>query len=271
MEEIINNLDNWTIVKVLGGLTIILSSVISFIAIMIRELIINKWKTKQQIEIENIKSELSQNNQIIEHLTKTRSDIFLTSSQERINGLKSIWQIMIEIKEAMDSLVFMAYSILSRDELINLPNSNNQSIQQAYKSFDPNNYFIKNHELVIKAQMHRPFIGYKLWDIFFAYQSFQGRLTYLIKEGFEKGKINYWLDDINYIEQVIEKVISKKEFSELTKNEFYAFHAILNYLEVLALNEISEQISGKKVTESTIKHAIELSKLTKNTPVGRSL
>lgn len=265
MEELINTLDNWTIVKIFGGLTIILSSVISFIAILIRELIISKWKTKQQIEIENIKSELSQNNQIIEYLTKTRSDIYLSSSNERVNGLKTIWETMTQTKESMESLVFMSYTILTRDELINLPSTQNEAIRQAIDSFDSLRYFNENHDLVLKAQLHRPFIGFKLWSIFSAYQSFIGRLTYLIRDGLENGVVKFWIDDRNYFEQVLEKVITKKEIDELCKIELLAFHGILNYLEALALNEISEQISGKKVTESTINHALELSKMTKNT------
>lgn len=264
MEELINTLDNWTIVKVLGGLTIMFSSVISFIAILIREKIIGKWKSQQQTDIERIKSQLSQNNQIIEQLTKTRSDIYLSSNHERLDGLKVIWEIMNQTKESMESLVFMSYTILTREELINLPKTQNHVLKQAIDSFDATSYFEQNHKMVLKAQLHRPFIGFRLWTIFFAFQSFIARLTYLIRDGLKRGKVKFWMDDRNYLEQVFEMVISKKELDELCKNELLAFNAILNYLEALALNEISEQISGTKVIESTINHALDLSRITKN-------
>ena len=69
MKEFIDNIDNWTLIKYVGGITIALSSIISFIAYFIRDYLLNKWKSKYEIDLEVLKAKFSQNNTILDNLT----------------------------------------------------------------------------------------------------------------------------------------------------------------------------------------------------------
>jgi hypothetical protein len=51
MKEILDQIDNWTLIKLVGGLTLILSSVISFAAYFIKDYFLNIWKANQEKEL----------------------------------------------------------------------------------------------------------------------------------------------------------------------------------------------------------------------------
>jgi hypothetical protein len=49
MKEILEQIDNWTLLKLVGGLTVILSSLISFTAYFIKDFFLNKWKKRARV------------------------------------------------------------------------------------------------------------------------------------------------------------------------------------------------------------------------------
>jgi len=265
MKELIENMDNWTLVKLIGGMTIILSSVISFVAYFIKDYYINKWKSNYQIDIEKIKGNLSQNNSILDNLTKSISNIYLASNEKRIEYLEKVWNGMMEQKRGLPSVIFMAYTILTKEEIEKLPQTTNEYTIAGIKSFKPKEYFDFHLNITSELEKTRPFIGEKIWLIYFVYQAFLGRLTYLIQDGLEKGKVKYWKDDKGFINQILLSVIKKDELNKLIEKDISSFHNILNFLEFKALNDISEQLSGKRMTEESVEQALKLSNLTKNT------
>lgn len=262
MQELIKNMDNWTLVKLLGGLTVIVSSVISLIAYLIKSYFTNRWITQQKIEIESLKAQFNQNNQILNNLTNSISNIYLDSNKKRVECLEKVWIGMMELKQNIPNLVFMAYSILKKDEIINLPKTTNEYTKASIESFKPQEYFDLSHKVLNEIQITRPFVGENIWIIFHVYSVFIGRLTYLIQDGLINGVVKYWGDDPEFFEQILKKVMTKEELKELTKNDFSSFNNVINFLEYKALNDISEQMSGKRMTNEAVKQAIELSKMT---------
>jgi hypothetical protein len=263
MDEIVNNLDKWDLFKFIGVIALIISSVISFIAYFIKDYFLNKWKSDQQKEIEKIKSLSEQNNLIINNLTDSLSKIYLSSNEKRISYLEKAWNGFLEIKKEAPTLIFLSHGILVKDELINLPKDKNPHILAEIKNFKPEAYLLFQNKISSDIEMIRPFIGERLWTIFSVYRAFFGRLTYLLQDGLKKGTIRYWKEDQNFINQILGLVIQPDEIKKLLENDFNAFQNVINFLEYKALNEISEQVSGKRMTEENVKQAIELSKLTK--------
>ncbi len=258
------NIDNWTLIKYVGGLTIILSSIISFIAYGIKDYFLNKWKSKYDIELEVLRAKFNQNNLILDNLTNSLSNVYLASNDKRIKHLEGVWEGMMYLKRNMPGIVSMAYNILTRAEIENLPSTKNKFAKASINSFDSMNYFKSQSDLTAKIELSRPFIGEKLWEVFFTYQAFIGRLTYLLQDGLEKDKVKYWKDDLNFINQILKPTIKKEELDKLLEIDITAFNNILNFLEFKALNDISEQLTGKKMTNESVEHAIRLSNLTKN-------
>lgn len=265
MKEFIENIDNWTLIKYVGGITIALSSIISFIAYFIRDYLLNKWKAKYEIDLEVLRAKFSQNNSILDNLTSSLSNIYLASNQRRVEHLESVWEGMVDLKKNMPAITATAYNILTREEIENLPHSKNSFAKASIDSFDSMTYFTSHSKVTAKIELSRPFIGDKLWEVFFTYQAFIGRLTFLMQDGLEKGKVTYWKDDLNFINQILGTVIKPEELKKLIENDITAFNNILTFLEFKAINDISEQLTGKRMTNESVEHAIKLSNLTKNT------
>ena len=265
MEELLNSIDNWTIIKLVGGLTLVISSLISFIAYFIKDSVINKWKSNYQKELELLKADSAKNNSILNNLTNSISHIYLSSNTKRIDALELVWSNMMRIKENQPNLTMMSYSILIKSEFLKIPYTDNKYTRASVDEFRPEEYFEKHHKLVKEISVKRPFIGEKLWSIFFTYQAFLGRLNFLLQDGLKKGELTYWHDDLNFIKQVLRMAIKQEEMDKLLVDNITSFHNILNFLEFKAINDINEQITGKRMTEESVNYAIELSKITKNT------
>ncbi|MFZ3136142.1 MAG: hypothetical protein WA126_01985 [Thermodesulfovibrionales bacterium] len=168
---------------------------------------------------------------------------------------------MMEIKGNLPVLVFNSYTILTKEEIIKLPEITNEYFKELISEFKAQEYHVHCHRIIKEVEETRPFIGETLWLVFFVYQAFLQRLTYLIDDGLKKKKIAYWKEDKSFIDQILGVVIKPEELQQLFSNDIPSFNNVLNFLEFKALNDISEQISGKRMTEETVKQAIALSKL----------
>jgi hypothetical protein len=262
MNELVFNPDKWDLIKLIGTITLVISSIVSFIAYLIKDFFLDKWKADQQKEIDALKSLSDQNNLIINNLTDSLSKIYLSSNEKRISYLEKAWNGFLEVKSKTPSLVFLVYGILIRDEIINLPNTKNSHILDEIKNFKPNEFIFIQSDISTELEKIRPFIGEKLWTIFSVYKAFLGRLTFLLQDGLVKGTVTYWQQDQSFINQILGLVIQPNEIKKLMENDHTSFQNIINFLEYKALNEISEQVSGKRMTEENVKQAIELSRLT---------
>ncbi|MBC7000100.1 hypothetical protein [Cytophaga sp. FL35] len=261
MDDFFQNIDNWTLIKYTGGITVVLSSLIAFISHVLKDFLLNKWKLKYDTELESLKAKFSKNNTILENLTGSLSNVYLASNEKRIESLEAIWTGMLRVKNEMPVLVSMAYNILTPEEIENLPNTN--KFNALIDAFEPINYFEKHSNLIHQLELSRPFIGETLWSIFFTYQAFIGRSIFLIKEGLEQGKVTHWKNDSNFINQILTVIIEPEELEKLTMKDKTAYSNVLSFLESKALNDISEQLTGKKMTDDTLSHAIMLNELTK--------
>ena len=265
MKELFDNPSIWNFFKLITIWIAILSSIISFIAYFIKDYFLNKWKGDQQNEIETLKSQLEKSNLLIGNISNSISSTYLNSHTKRVEEIEKVWKGMMKMKKEMPGLVFTAYTILTKNEVENIPTDTNKHIQLSITNFKPQDYFNSNYEIMLDVQNGRPFIGENLWIHFYVYQSFLGRLTYLIQDGLNKGKVKYWMDDRTFTDQILKLIIKSDELEQLTSIDINAFHNVLNFIEAKVLNDISEQIMGKRLTEESVKHALKLSQLTTNT------
>jgi len=264
MREIIENIDKWTLIKIVGGLTIVISSVMSFIAYFIKDYFLNKWKSSYQKDIENLKVQSNANNIILNSLTNSFSNIYVSSNSKRIEALMTVWENINELKSMQPTLASL-YSILIKEEIINIPNTTNKHTKACIEEFRPEEYLEKHFKITNEIKKLRPIIGENLWLIYFVYQAFLGRLIILLQMGLGKGKVDYWQDDETFINQVLGIVIKPEELSRLIVDKIPSSDNVINFLELKAISDISEQISGKRMNEEAVTQALKLSKLYNNT------
>ncbi len=259
MKDFIDQGLMWPLIKIIGIVAVIVSSVISFVAYALKDYFLNRWKSDQEKEIALLKSKADHNSNLINNLTGSISETYLASSDKRLGSFETLWSSLVDIRQNIPHLVFTCYTLLSKAELQNLASVWNQHLEKQVATFKPDDYYDLLSTQKHKVDKLRPFIGDELWKIFSVYSGFFGRLTYLVQTGLPHNKIVHWTEDLPFQGQMLGYIIEPEALKQLMSHEMKGLHDVSNYLEYKALNEISEQITGKRFTEETIKQAISLS------------
>ena len=260
MAQLINAIDNWTLIRLLGGLSIVISAVVGFLASIVRDHIGDRSRAKLQKNLESLKHEFSRTELLLNNLASSGSSTYLATIQRRLDHFQKVWDAMVHIKGIFPTLGTFAYSVLKREELINLPASGKVGLRATIDSFDPTKYIDEQFKIVTQAESSRPFVGNRVWNVFFSYQALHGRLVYLLQEGLFKGKVSYWLDDKTFLDQAIGISIDPESLAKLTSNHTMAFHNVQNYLELELVAEIQALTSGSAAIMETVRQAEQLTK-----------
>lgn len=259
MQEIINSVDQWALVKLFGGFAFILSALVSFIAILIRDIFLKKKSHQQDIEIEKLKNKLIHNEGIINKLQDTHSKVFLSSSTKRISSIEILWKGFIEIRKNIPSSIMMANSILTKEEYHDLETTMPHLHGILSNSLKEDEIMKKHHEIIELVELQRPFIGEKLWNIFYVNQILHGRLVYLFFNGKENRKYKHWTDD-NGTLSALKQFIPAEDLSMIINNSVLAYTHARSYLELKISSEISALVSGKAVSENILENSINMAK-----------
>ncbi len=264
MQEFLNNLDNWALFKIFGGLSVVISAVVVFLSSLLKGYLSNRWAGREQRQLEELKHQLNRREKLLDDLTDLIPKLHMATSDRRLDHFEKLWNAMLRIKKNFPALCGIAYTILTRDEIEQLPTANSPKFRSLISGFDSIGFFSAHEEIVAEVELSRPFVGHHAWNTFFVYQALHGRLAYLISDGLKKGKIMFWLDDKPFIDQVIGISVDQSAQSQLFEKQSLAYQNIVNHLELELVNEITSQVSGHSVAQETIRHAVEISEAAKN-------
>ncbi|WP_110955964.1 hypothetical protein [Anaerosinus massiliensis] len=200
-------------------------------------------------DVEFLKSQLVQNQAILNSTINSFASERQASQERRIMGVDAIWKEVIDIRQKHSAVTFF-YSILFPDEynkeLKNHPIVDLDEIEIVLRELSKNN-----------LEVHRPFIGEKLWFLFWTYRAFQGRVTYRFIEASKKSNIQDWRDDKGSIEH-LSNVLKKDELIYVKKySPLGSLTIAINLIEYKILEEINLLISGEKAAENSYKNAIK--------------
>ena len=260
MQNLINSISNWELVKLLGGMGVVLTAIAVFVSRLLNNYALHKWKTNSDKRLEEYKFELERQVKLIDNLTSIIPNIHIATNERRLDHFERLWQSMLQIKKEFPTICGIAYTILTKSEIQDLPKDPNPNIGELVRTFEPNEYFDKLADISNKIERSRPFVGQKAWNTYFVYQALHGRLTYLISDGFLKGRISYWLDETDFLEQLVSITVGKDAQEKLFENPVQAYLNIVNYLELELINEISSKFESHLVASESTKDAMEISR-----------
>jgi hypothetical protein len=261
MIDFINKLNGYELIKLVGGLTFIISASISFIAAILHEFIQYRWKIKQERDIEIIKQEYSHNENILLQAFSSLSNITIRSSELKLEHYKKVWDAMIVLKQDYPILATLIYTTMTGNEIINLSKFiRNGNYKKELLIYDPNKYFLLLSTSMNEIEHSRIFLSSNAWNIYCLYHTFLGRLLYILNEGIKNHNMTYWLKD-NFIQEIIPGLIKDRgKFNSLISNEVLAFSNILGYLELEYINDMSNIMSGNNMTKESVFNALDIRK-----------
>lgn len=163
-----------------------------------------------------------------------------------IESISSLWSQIVHIRSETTALVF---TLMAGDSLLEIYFTGNQAIRMDSKAaFD--NTFLEYRELekvsnpfnIHIDENSRLFVSPALWDTFFSYQSFHGRLGFLVYDSFQKNKYMNWKNGDEIINPLMQRMFgdeAEEVFSEAL-SRIDSVHYIREKLEAKFLMEAAE-------------------------------
>jgi hypothetical protein len=158
-------------------------------------------------------------------------------SQKRILAAEALWSAVLDLKERLSAPVFF-FSILVPSEYDSVFEP--QSKTRDMISSITDELISDSMTRVSRVENDRPYLADTLWNHFFAYRAFLGRIGALIVLGKRRKHIEDWRDD-NGIRQILGSVFQESVMTGLigSKNDVNAIYRILDHFQQTMLKEIS--------------------------------
>jgi hypothetical protein len=253
------NLNITEIIAVLGGWTLIISAISAWIGKLVAEKVTLKWKEQQKKELNKMTHQLASDRLIMESAVSNLSSGQKVAQEKKIQAIEILWKNIIEIRDGLQSAITF-YKILLPSEYNDVFTKSNmrlmisdlnegQIAQTISKTYD--------------TEIYRPYLGEKLWLLFFIYRAFLGRISHILIDGLNKGTIEDWRKD-NAVHSLLENVFHDEQMKAVTNESPIAMHNAITLLEAMILEEISLIMSGEKASKETFKHAKKVGELMGN-------
>jgi hypothetical protein len=162
--------------------------------------------------------------------------------QRRLSAIDRLWSATLDLKEKLSAPVFF-FGIL-------LPSEYDSALDRhdtigALVTSITDRLIVESLNSVDGIENDRPYLGEKLWGLFFVYRAFLGRLAHLIVEGKRRHHIADWRED-HGVRQLLGHVLPATEVELLfqAKEDVTAVTRAVDTLQLLILVEIRHITSG---------------------------
>jgi hypothetical protein len=255
----------------LGGEGVVLTVIFYFLLNRIAEKLSIRWKETSDINIAKIQSELSKNNATFNSILSLSAANYHQAQERRIKAIEILWQNLLEYKNIIPPEGQFIYNILGENEIENFwiretDNKHFNALRDKLAGLDVNTHINRYLLVLASIKSERAFIGEKIWDAYFVYQQFIGRIAVLLliekkKEGF----IHWNKDDL--MNEILESYLSKNEIEYLYSSTYNSLKVTSEFLENKLLIEINKVLSGESFSETALERIKRLTPIFNKEPV----
>lgn len=253
-------MDNWTIVKLLGGLSVILTGITIFISNYLKKIMERSVDYKFEKKLEGFKGEIEKNNLFISSIIQN----YFSSSQKildkKIQAYEELWLSMIKIKSVIPSGINLTFQILTDEELNDTKaysNLQNLSINLDYNADVEMKKLFDIEDNLMKFQ---PYISDKIYKLFFVYRSVIARVIHQFISTYKSKKVYNWKNDQG-ISNLLAIVLTEKETKYVYSLPFTSFPNLLDLLEYKFVQDFRTNLDVKDSTNDSIGYLKDLEKI----------
>jgi hypothetical protein len=250
LDDFFNQLSNASLFRIVGGFALVVGSVAGFVASLVKEKFSKKLEKKNQAELQLLKAKLDGTASLVELSSRAMTSTYLSANQALVEHHQNIWDSMLQIKKWFNPNIFFANTVLTREEYLSLDLSS--SIGRGASQYDYNGESLRLGDIFDKAHKSRPFVDASVWNIFYVYNALHGRISILTFETVTDKNRRYWLDDVEFIKNIVLMAIPEKEFNLISRNQVLAFSNCVSFLEIEFQKATQNLLFGRKLTEETV-------------------
>ncbi|MES2574308.1 MAG: hypothetical protein V4572_05155 [Bacteroidota bacterium] len=257
MQEIIYKMDNWTIIKLLGGITIVITSIIGFFSKYLLNRFSQSSSHSYNSKIESLKGEINKNNNLLTSLTQN----YFSSSQKildkKIQAYELLWTTIINIKNSFPAGISLVYQLLTYNEITE---------ENAFEKLDRNpkmGPLLRSYEMVTemskitndgKSLLNlKPYITDNTYKLFYTYQGLLGRVTHKFIWNFQNNKLYDWKKD-EALKGILKITLTEKELNYIINIEINSLHSLIELIEYKILQDFRNSLNIKDSTNDTVEY-----------------
>lgn len=257
-----------TVVASLGGIGVILGAVFAWLGKVFIDNIYLKTNAKHQKDIDKLRETATERRDLINSLLTVITNQQSKSYEKILKSIELVWNKVLEISAYTRTLVYI-HIIIPPEALKNQLNTFYSSIP----STTLEELLETVHNINSEVEKVRPFIGEKLWELFFSYNAFLARISWKVIEGKSNQKLHPWDKDNNgevdkHLFEILEHIFSKDEILSLIKTP-EPVETIIKVFEIKILEEMNQMILGNKFVDRTIDEYIRFAEISA-TSFGKS-
>ncbi len=181
----------FTIIASIGGIGVIIGSVFAWLGKVWIDRIYLKTSAQYQRDLEDLRNAATERRDLINSLLTVISNQRSKSYERILDSVEVVWSKVLEISAFTRNLVFL--------HIILPPKAIENATEKVFASL-PNISFSELtgtvDRIVSEVEKVRPFIGEKLWELFFIDDAFLARISWKVIEGKANGKLFPWDKDI---------------------------------------------------------------------------
>jgi len=267
LQELVYKIDNWTIIKLLGGFATVLMLIIGFAYKIFIAKIEQATKYGYDKKIEEIKGDINRSNNIVDSITRNH----LSSSQKlldkKIEAYELLWSSILNIRDNFPPGIFLVHMLLIDSE-IEKPDAfadlnNNPKIGPILRSYDRDDEMKKLIDNGKSLIILKPYLSDSSFKLFNAYQVLIGRVTHQFIWDYKHSKIYVWKNDES-LEEILRITLTDKELNYIKDLKLNSLAALINLLEYKILQDYRINLEIKETTTDTIEYLKDISKIINN-------
>lgn len=235
----------------LGGTSGIMIGVLYWLSNRITEKLKVIWEGNKEKELENLKSSLEKERDILNIALSSLSKSSQIEQKKSLSGIEKLWTFLIDLRKYAGSATTF-YTVLIPKEYNDA--FSNDKIMSMIQHYSLEDIVEKTKGGNKDIEVFRPYFGEILWALFFVYRAFLMRVCWIIARGLEKTNIPNWRNDTG-LKQMIESVFTKDEIKHIIGSDIYDLQNIISNFEQKIMIEISKILSGKRRAEINFESA----------------
>jgi hypothetical protein len=247
--DVLTSISMSKLIQFLGG-TLVVSGGVS---VLIFEWLKNRWKKRNDEQLEALKGEIQRSNSAVGYLSSAYLTNFNKVQDKRIEAAEHLWSAVLKIKDAIPPVVYMAHTILLDEEFIYQKVAGIATIKQETMAIDEMLHVQQLNTIRKEMEFYKPFLMDKADLLFTVYQGLIGRVSFNFIKGFRKGIISSWKKD-EPTKNFLKQVLSGKEMNAIYTARVSSFEIAITILQTKILSEIRESLYGKNLTLDTLEH-----------------
>lgn len=261
MNEIIYTIDNWTLIKSLGGFAVVFSGIILFFSNYVTDRLKQSSQHVFDKRLEELKGDVTNNSNFLNSLVENHFSSSQKILDKKIQAYELLWDCILKIRQSFPAGISLVYQLMS-DEQIEMTDAfetinNNRKMGPQLRKYDMDEEMgkmIDNSKPLVNL---KPYISDSSYQLFHTYQGLIGRVTHQFIWDYSKEKLYNWKKDASLV-KILKVTLSMDELKYVMSLKIMGLNTLTELIEYKILQDFRASLNIQNSTNDTVQYLKDL-------------